>query len=229
MVLGSSSVPMSSPRPGKPYVWVSWITHPLATESQCAFPPWFKAHYKYAKYDPHASFDSAAWTANHTALLKSRAAELDDEGWDLQLENENAFQLVGARTGTILAGKPDLIAWKDGRTLIVDAKTGKQKDSDWWQVLVYLFALPLARPELVSGALEGEVCYAAGKRLPVPAIELTAARVQAIVEQLQGASATGAPGHTPSVHECRFCDIGPSDCAWRMETSPRPLLETDVF
>ena len=220
---------MSSPRHGKPYIWVSWITKPLATENQCAFTPWFKAHYKYAKYDTRGSFDLAGWTANHTALLKRRAEALDAEGWDLQLENENAFKLVGARTGTILAGKPDLIAWKDGRTLIVDAKTGQQRDSDWWQVLVYLFAIPLARPELVSGAIEGEVCYATGTQIPVPATDLTAARVQAIVDQLRFAGAAAAPRPTPSARECRFCDIGPSDCAWRLAESTTPLLETDAF
>ena len=220
---------MSSERPGRPYIWVSWITKPLAAESQCAFTLWFKAHYKYAKYDTRGSFDLAAWTANHTALLKRRAEELDAEGWDLQVENENAFKLVGSRTGTILAGKPDLIAWKDGRTLIVDTKTGRQRDSDWWQVLVYMFALPLARPELVSGAIEGEVCYATGKKIAVPALDLTAERVQAIVDQLQAAGAEASPDHTPSSGECRVCDIGPSDCPWRIAESPTPLLETDVF
>jgi hypothetical protein len=61
-------------RNGLPYIWVTWLTKLLAGEDQCQYAPWFKAHFKFDKVD--RGFDLAAWTAEHAAMVRARAIEL---------------------------------------------------------------------------------------------------------------------------------------------------------
>lgn len=208
-----------TPRGGLPYIWVTWLTRLLAGSNQCLWAPWFKARNRYEKVeDP--DFKKAEWTAQHTALVQQTAAALTEDGYTCRIENQNAFRLKG--TGAILGGKPDIIAFRVSHVLIVDAKSGGQHDSDWWQVLVYLFAVPLAFKDDCQGrTITGMVAYKPvreGERprmVPVP--ELSADRRADIVKMLHsvGKDAVDSPKQVPSQAECRFCDIGKQDCDQR--------------
>ena len=85
-------------------------------------------------------FDSAAWNQKHTAALNPCRDRLEDEGYAVKIEGQNAFRLEG--TVATLVGKPDLIARKSGFGTIVDVKTGKPSVSDIIQVMVYMYAVP---------------------------------------------------------------------------------------
>jgi CRISPR/Cas system-associated exonuclease Cas4 (RecB family) len=144
--------------------------------------------------------------------------ELEEVGWVCAVEEENAFKLKG-RTA-VVAGKPDLIgsleaiAAQPARVRVVDGKTGQPRESDIWQVLIYLWALQRARPDLV-GELEGEVRYAHGSTVTVTAADLTPAKTDAIVRMIQLIASETPPAKTPSRETCRFCNIGPRDCPER--------------
>lgn len=202
---------MATPRGGLPFVYTTWITGVLAGEQECVYAPWFKATHRYQKRDD-GSFDVAAWTADHTALLKSRRDELVADGWRVRVENENAFRLKGA--AALLAGKPDLIALKNGTARIIDIKTGQLRNRDWWQTLVYMFAVPKCWPELAGLVFEGEVRYRSHGIL-INSRELTPERVRAIADVIKAVSASVQPEPKPSAAECRFCDVG--DCTVRVE------------
>ena len=60
-------------------------------------------------------------------------------------EDQNSFRLRGATA--ILAGKPDLIAVRNGDAVIVDAKSGRPSPHHSVQVLEYMYAVPRALPE----------------------------------------------------------------------------------
>src|SRR4051812_20477199 len=202
---------MATPRDGLPFVYATWIVGILAGEQECVYAPWFKSTHKYTKRDD-GTFNLAAWTADHTALLKERRDELVADGWRVRVENENAFRLKGA--AALLAGKPDLIALKDGTARIVDIKTGQVRNKDWWQTLVYMFAVPKCWPELAGMAFEGEVRYRT-HGIPINGRELTPERVRAIADAIKAVSAQTAPAPQPSAAECRFCDVG--DCTARVK------------
>lgn len=202
---------MAPPRGGLPFVYATWVTPILAGEQECVYASWFKANYRYSKRDD-GTFNLAAWTADHTALLRQRCAELTADGWRVRVENENAFRLKGAVA--LLAGKPDLIALKDGVVRVVDIKTGQPRNRDWHQVLVYLFAVPKCWPELAGHAFEGEVRYRT-HGIPIAGRELTRERVQAIADAIKAVAALEQPTPRPSAGECRFCDVG--DCTARIE------------
>ena len=204
---------MATPRGGLPFVYVTGLTGILAGEQQCTYASWFKAKYRYTKR-PDETFNLAAWTTDHTRLLQRRAEELQAEGWRVRLENENAFRLKGDHA--LLAGKPDLIATRDGVVRIVDAKTGQPKNRDWHQVLIYLFAVPRVWPELRGHAFEGEVYYQT-HRIPIGGHELTAERIAAIAAAIRAVAAAIEPVPVPSAAECRWCDV--ADCTVRIESA----------
>jgi hypothetical protein len=210
---------MATPRTGKPYIWVTWLAK-LLGGNQCVYSAWFKAHYKYDKFEEMAS-DLAKWNADHNRLMAARKRELEREGWAVTTEAQNSFTLEGA--SAVVAGKPDIVATREGLVLVVDGKTGREKESDIWQVLFYLFALPKSRPDL-KGALEGEVQYARGDaRLTVTPDELTPERMADIVHLIKVVAAPKAPAKVPSREECQRCNIGPRDCPQRVMEDRRAV------
>lgn len=62
-----------------PSIWVIWLARLLADEIQCQWSVWFRTHYQYKKLP--TNFDSARWNARHRALLDSRVAQLEAEGY----------------------------------------------------------------------------------------------------------------------------------------------------
>lgn len=206
----------TTPRRGKPYIWASWLTGILSGDKQCGYAPWFKAHFRYDKR-PDPTFDSAAWSADHQVLLLRRKAELEAEGWTVSIEHENALSLEGR--SAILAGKPDLVATRESVLRIVDAKTGKPKSSDWWQVLIYMTVLPMVRPAAETTlTIEGEVAYGDHVK-PVAPEELTEQRREQIYAALRACGADARPAAVPSKFECDFCDI--ADCEKRFRSDAK--------
>lgn len=206
-------------RHGNPYVYTTWLTGLLAGEDNCPYAPWFKAHYQFDKLE--RGFDLAGWKAEHSAMVNGRRAELETEGYTVTVEDQNTFKLLGA-TAT-LSGKADLVARRGAEVLVVDCKGGKARDADFYQVLIYLFALPLVwakqQPTLfAAGPLRwrGEVCYR-DHRLPIEPEELTRDQVARLTALVRQCGASERPAKVPSARECRCCDLGRNDCAERVE------------
>jgi len=203
---------MATRRTGKPYIWVTWLAK-LLGGNECLWSAWFKAHFKYEKFQEMAS-DLVEWNREHNALMARRRRDLEADGWTVTSEDQNAFKLEGA--SAVVAGKPDLIATKPGFILTVDGKTGRQRDSDIWQVLFYLFAIQKARPDLV-GELTGEVHYGRNDEvITVTPDQLTDARMGDIVALIKTIAGETPPRKVPSRHECQRCDIGRRDCPQRV-------------
>lgn len=210
---------MSTPRARLPYLWVTWATGLLAGDKHCLWAAWFKARFKYQAVDD--GFRLEAWKAQHDALVAQTVTEYTAAGLAVMVEDQNAFVLRG-RT-LILAGKPDLVAVRapgaDHPTapgIVIDCKTGKVRSSDYWQVLLYMFAVPQTR-EGVS-TLAGEVRYP-DHAVSVHAAELDTVARGRIVTLLAQVGADPVPPRTPSAAECRFCNIPKSECPARVEPS----------
>ena len=205
-----------TPRNRPYYVWVTWLTALLAGEARCQFAPWVKSHFKFDKPQK----DMTEWIDGHSKLLQQRRDELQNDHWDVTVEDQNAFILNGL-TAT-LAGKPDLIARRAGQVLVIDAKTGKQRSRDYWQVLTYLAALPKAF-RFDPTTVYGEVCYPS-IRVTVPNSELDAVSSQRIWSLIQVVAGEEVPQATPSAAECRFCDVPKSVCPARIEYAPHEAV-----
>lgn len=213
---------MTTPRHGKPYVWTTWLTSVLAGDDACTYAAWFKAHYKFDKVD--RGFDLATWKAQHAEMVQARRTALEAEGWTCTVEDQNSFKLTGETA--ILAGKADLAAYRGADVLVSDAKGGKKRSSDFWQVAIYLVALPKVWKHLVGLRWQGEVVYRDGVETvrPEQANGEAAARIFALM-RVVGSDA--APAKVPSARECAYCDIPKCDCPERIEAEAEPVLVTE--
>jgi len=226
------------PIPGKPikrfpYVWVTWLAGVLSGDKQCWWAVWQKSQFALAKR-PDPSFDKAAWSADHDRLVNMRALQLAADGWIVNRERQNEFKLAGAKA--LLAGKCDIIAFRGADVRVSDAKTGQTKKSDFWQVLIYMFALPKVRHGLgMGGTISGEVVYggvtAEGEAVIVEIADvrpedLTESRYNEIADAMKRIGRSEPLEATPSGSECGFCDVTVEDCQYFVTPSE---ATTDAF
>ena len=207
--------PQTIPR-AVPYIWVTWLTKLLSGEDQCWWAAWFKAHYKFQKVQ--RDFDSAAWSAAHNDMLQKQIGRLTADGALCYIEGQNSFAIEGEIA--TLAGKIDIIAVRNEVGTIIDCKTGKQKDADYQQLLVYLMMAPLGLTHARPITLTGEVHYS-DKATLVRREDLTQAARERIVSAIRTAGSPDPPARVPSWGECRFCDISKTDCPERLERQER--------
>ena len=166
-----------------PSIWVTWLARLMADETQCQWSVWFRTHYKYEKLS--STFDSAKWNASHQALLRSRVCGLEAEGYTVHVEGENWFEISGKSNAVKVLGKPDILAIAGQQGFVEDCKTGRKKNSDLYQVLIYLLLLPVSSSRCRGLSLAGRLVY------PDGAIEIQASQVdEAFKAQFREAIAT---------------------------------------
>jgi hypothetical protein len=216
-------MPITHPR-ANVYIWVTWITSLLAGSDACTWAAWFKAHHVYRKV---GSFDESAWQAEHDMLVASARDGLIADEFEVTEEDRNGFAIANA--GITLAGRPDLIAVKTDRVLIVDAKSGFPRPSHRFQVLTYMAVLPYIRPDLRARTIDGLIVYQ-DVEVHVPSSAIDAefrAALRAVIHQVGGPI---PPARVPSVRECVFCPIGAGDCPDRVESARvLPVVSDQLF
>lgn len=207
---------MTKPRDGL-YVWVTWLSKLMAGEVGCQWAPWFRTHHTNYARAP-SDFQLAIWTMEHTELLDELSKERSGLGESTYREEQNRFR-VRRSTGLVVAGKPDLIAIdKDGHCTVYDCKTGKPRQSDIIQVMLYMMLLPYASPLYKGKNLSGCVVYKTGTRSGIPAKAIDQAFIETITHFINILESSNPPKPTPHLNECRFCDITDQDCSERVET-----------
>ena len=213
---------------GKSYIFATWLTGWLADDQHCAYRPWFRAHFK-ADKRPDPTFDLDAWKADHKALRTREAARLRASGYIVAEEMD--VKVEGA--SAILAGKVDILGIKYEEVfgpvvdaVIVECKTGQERASDFWQEVIYLWAVPLKMTNL-AGVIRAEVVYKDGTRKPLTKAEI-APKVKDVLDAIRLVAANEAPKHAPSFGECSRCDITDADCALRV-TEGETAVTTEEF
>jgi len=214
---------MTRPRAGL-YVWVTWLSRLMAGDVRCQWAPWFKTHYTGYVQAP-SDFQLAVWTAEHTQLLDELARERSALGEGIYRENQNEFR--GRRpSGMVISGRPDLIAADpDGHCTVYDVKTGKRRQSDIIQVMLYMMFLPYASPLYEGKELSGCVVYKDGSKSDIPHKTIDDAFRKNVTYFLDILESVDPPERTPHSTECRFCDITNADCPDRKESSEADLAQ----
>ena len=209
-----------------PYVWVTWLPRLLSGNHRCEWASWFKAQHEGSSWNrAPTTFDHTRWALDHTALLRAEQKRIEAEGAAVRSERQNQFWLRGRHA--TLSGMPDLVSLRDGQVVVHDVKSGEAHAYHAIQVMLYMWALPLARKEYKGFPVEGRVVYV-DHAVDVPADAIDddfQAKTVALIERL---AAEAAPRKTPSHWECGFCEITAADCLERIEEKP-PTEETDVF
>ena len=206
---------MTRPRTGS-YVWVTWLSKLMAGETQCLWAPWFRTHYTNYTRAP-SDFQLAAWTADHSRMLDQLVKEGEATGEGVFKEQQNHFR-VRRPSGLTIAGKPDLITvGKEGLTTVYDTKTGKPRQSDIIQVMLYMMCLPYASPLYKGKTIQGQVVYKSMMSTNIPADAIDKEFQGTVTYFLNLMEDQKSPARTPTPAECRFCDITSEDCPDRIE------------
>ena len=198
-------------RRDNPYIWVSWLSKLLAGSNSCEWASWFKTQYDGSSWEKvESEFSLEQWKVDHTAMCLREANRLEDTGATVRIENGNSFNL--ALGNITLGGKPDLVAsFPDGTLMVQDCKTGKAREEHIAQIMLCMWALPLAFPEYRGKTLQGKVVYRSSE-MPVPAHGIDdrfVLRAKSLIDRL--ADDSGAR-RAPSRSECRFCEIPRPHC-----------------
>ena len=209
-----------------PYIWATWLPKLLTGENSCEWAIWFKAHYQ--GWDkPPSDFNQAEWLAHHTSLLNEQRDQWTQKGYDVRVENQNAFRLRGQ--SATLAGKPDLLVLQNNRVLVVDVKGGKPQPWHHYQIMIYMYAMPRALPEYRDTHLAGEIIYPThNDRVPQGGIDQ--GFIRNLGSLIRSIAADKPAIRVPSTSECRFCDITTEDCPERVDSQAEVVNgDTDDF
>ena len=155
----------------------------------------------------------------HTALLNEQKDAWQSHGYAVTVENQNVFRLRGPMA--LLVGKPDLIVERGDDVQVIDVKTGREQAWHAVQVQIYKYAIARARPEYHDRMIAGQVVYPRHVTR-VPRRALDNGFIHDLGALIQKVAAPDPPPATPSVQECRFCDITQLDCPERLEGTYEP-------
>ena len=200
------------------FTWVTWIAKLMVGESACTWACWFRSHFE-GNVPVDSDFDSAGWNVKHTRLLRELADRLFAEGCEVLIEHQNSFRVPSSVTGSVIAGKPDIIALdSEGRATIYDVKTGRRRDSHDAQVKLYMYLLPRVRGSRWYGtAFDGCLVYGDGSEKHIPASAVDDDFIGALMSLMRTIVSDEPARRVPSAQECRFCEISSTDCPERVE------------
>ena len=211
-----------------PYVWVTWLPRLLSGNHRCEWASWFKAQHVGSSWT-HAptTFDHTRWALDHTALLRAEQKRLEAEGAVVRSERQNQFRLNG--WSATLSGIPDLVSLRDGQVVVHDVKSGEPHAYHAVQVMLYMWALPIARREYAGLPITGRVVYA-DQTTDVPGDAIDQSFIDRAAELIRALADTEhPPSRTPSASECGFCEITAADCPDRIEEGEASEGETELF
>ena len=194
---------MTDTKRHKPYLWATWLAQALSGDKHCEWSFWYKAHHKYAKRPDENASNLESWKADHAEVVRKHVEDLTTDGWSVRTEGQTKFTVYGKHAD--VGGQADVLAERGDAWWVDDVKTGQKRDSDFWQVVIYLAMLPKVFERLRDRPSMGHVIYRDSTRtITGGEAVLEAERVYARVREI--ASDT-EPKRTPSASECRFCDI----------------------
>jgi hypothetical protein len=198
------------------FIWVTLVTKFLTGNGSCLWSAWYQANHQDYKRAP-SNFDSVQWKVDHANLL-DKIEPVYRQKYDIvQREWQNTFRFPG-RSGAILTGTPDIVGISSSELVIGDAKTGKKKDEDWAQMLLYLHYFPLVFPDVCQGLKpRGEIIYADGTKQEVYKEEFNEGFKERVTKILQTMSSPTPPPRTPSSNECGYCKLAKEECPDRID------------
>jgi len=216
----------------------STVADAVTFEHACAASTWVATRYK-AKPDDEFI---ARWQLAHTAVLNQTVELIKAEYPNAKIEVEIPLESVGL-CGNTLFGAPDLLVrFDDNSLIIVDAKSGRRKQTHWIQVGLYAIMLQaMARaagepvPDIRGFVLsygdgqggDCELVSIVGGDDPLAEVlpEATRKRIRAILAE---SSQKEIPAAQPSSSECRYCKWQ-DGCSVSMKRSMVAIDATDLL
>ncbi len=193
----------------RPYAWVTTLAQLMADEDPCFFAAWLKTQHQLTL--PASDFDSNV----HDQMVIERAEALRKLGYDVAIEEENSQKVVGKHFDICIAGRPDIVAYKDDVIIVEDCKSGRKRPFHYYQVLLYMLLLPHAdttKAKCMGRKLMGRLIYPDTiEEAPHTLID------QDFIAQLHGILKVLTGKDIPKPHasegNCRYCSLAGNYCS----------------
>lgn len=222
---------MAELRKRGPVVAVTSITGLVSQDASCEWQAQFMARHEPNSWDrvpDDEGPEMVNWRIRHPAMVAETREEWRMKGYDVTIENQNWFKLVGS-SGTKLWGKPDLIAVSGNQGVIIDIKTGKPRQSDVFQVMCYMWGVPLYKDSAHYGKkFKGLLVYDLFPDKEIKAATTDGQFVKRLGALINRVASDEPALKVPNWHECQFCKITATDCPERVAEEPEGTL-TDAF
>jgi len=192
----------------EPFIWVSWLAKVMTSHSICEWQYWFQTHNKLITKHP-STFDSVTWQIGHTRLLSEVKRELSTAGLRSMTEFGCEFRVPGVAAK--ISGKTDCLVNDGSNVMIYDCKTGKPRDSDRVQVMIYMYGLSTYQ-RFASSRIRGTVVYR-DERVEIPYLPDTFGSDLSYFADLL---AEDTPPERQPGQNCEFCNIAEVDCPERV-------------
>ena len=192
----------------RPFIWVTWLSKFLSGENLCKWSVWYRIfHYKEGSKE---DFDNIHAIMKHADFRNQIQQRYIENGFEVLPE----YEVCVSGKIAALKGKIDLIAIKDGKCFVIETKTGKIRDSDKIQLLIYIWALTKSDKRFQGANLEGLLIYESCE-IEVSALEVNEEFLK-IFSKFTFDIVNGEPDRKfPSPRECRWCKV--SNCDERAE------------
>lgn len=193
------------------------MTKLISGEASCLWSLWFRARNVSDKVESSPDLDGILKA--HSELAQWRGSKLREEGVVVWPERGIT---VNGRAATI-SGKPDITYLRDGVMHFEDCKTGKRRDSDHIQVLLYMWLFSIQN----KNQFRGSVVY----KDEIVAVDLTRLDVvrARTLDLVAMAASDTPPLKTPSPAECRMCNIPAFYCEDRQHFPGGDVYTTEEF
>ena len=193
----------------KPYFWATSISNLLGGDKQCKYSTWLSGNYQFQKLSSDGDFFA------HDEMVKTRARQHRNQGFDVYVERQNSFNVPG-KIATV-GGRPDLVIVEDDRIIIEDCKSGKQKKAHRFQVLIYMLLYrlsPIGKKLCGDRIPKGRLVYH-DEIIEILPNELDKEFVDMFSHLVAVLCASTKPSTIPSFYECSYCNIPDCYCPER--------------
>jgi len=195
-----------------PYIWVKWLAGIMSGDNPCHWQAWFLTKNQLREKQP-SDFNLVAWKIDHSRMLADLTKGFSRKVGVL-VRTEYELKQPFNEFGATLAGKADCLCWDTSGLTVYDIKTGKERDSDQIQVMIYMWMLS-KHSDFTSKKIRGEVVYT-NRRQPIEKLpddfeDNLNYFVKLLCDREAPMKSAGSP--------CKFCAITKSDCPDRIENN----------
>ena len=200
---------------------VTTIAKLMSGDNSCIYSAWFRAWHEGYRKAESDSTGLAEWNMRHTTMMHETVALLGKAGYELSIEGQNWFETRSSQTGSIIIGRPDIIAVSPaGKIMVQDIKTGQPRASDEIQVRLYMMLLPLSgHPRWRGAEMDGKVLYANSPGRDLRPTDITPEFRHSLAVVMRQVVAPEPARLVPSARECAWCVVSSDDCPDRIESA----------
>ena len=195
----------------------------MADDASCARSVWYTSRLSGFGRSRENGTGAADGYAGRSPRVREIFARLEERGDEVFLEIRNGFEARGSRSGSRVAGRPDIIARSpDSKITVYGVNTGESDAADIVRVKLFMYLLPRSNHGRWRGTTPaGCVLYVDGTERRVKADEIDEEFREKVADVMRHIVSDEPARYVPSASECGRCMLTAEDCSEGVEAGSR--------